>query len=158
MLIPAQKRERVIIEGTVLHPPTIIQEMARINVRAENLFIHGSVRKLRENIRVTVYNFVRDFLPGDRIRFPARLRLFQNFNNPGRYNYEMAMRLKGLSCSASVSDGRHIVPMGNGDLGLILEMLENVRRPIRYLFKERLSPQNQALFQALILGERQGAE
>jgi competence protein ComEC len=35
-------------------------------------------------------------------------------------------------------------------------MLERVRKPIRDFFAENLSPRNQALFQALILGEQEG--
>ncbi len=156
-LLPfANQRERVIIEGTVLEPARIGPQMAKLVVRSDKLLIHGSVKTGGEKLLVTIYNHARNFLPGDKIRFPARLRPFKNFNNPGRYNYEFAMKLKGLSCAASVSDGRFIVPMGGGHLGFPMEMLEKVRRPIRDFFQEKLSPQNQALFRALILGERQG--
>jgi competence protein ComEC len=67
----------------------------------------------------------------------------------------LAMEVRGLSCAASVADGRRVVPMGKGDLGFPFELLERVRGPIRELFAEGLSPRNQALFQALILGEQE---
>jgi competence protein ComEC len=66
------------------------------------------------------------------------------------------MKLRGISCAASVSDGRRVVLIGKGELELPLEILEKVRKPIRSLFHNTLSPRNDALFQALILGERQG--
>jgi competence protein ComEC len=103
-----------------------------------------------------VYRFSPDVSPGDKIRFPARLKPFRNFNNPGRYNYELAMTLKRLCCAASVSDGRYIVPMGRGSPGPLLSWLEALRRPIRRFLSDRLSPRDEALFAALILGERQG--
>ncbi len=156
-LLPlANQRERVVIEGTVLEPARTGPQTARLVVRSDKSLIHGTVKTGREKILVTIYNHTRDFLPGDKIRFPARLRPFKNFNNPGRYNHEFAMRVKGLSCAASVSDGRLIVPMGEGHLDFPMETIEKVKRPIRMFFQEKLSSQNRALFLALILGERQG--
>ena len=147
-------KEKVIIEGTVLRPPKFMRDLARLELRSNRVILHGKVKKISENIQVIIYNHARDFSPGDRIRFPAILRSFKNFNNPGRYDYESAMRLKGLSCAASVSDGRFIVPMGRGNLGFPMEILERVRRPIRDFFRKKLSNENQALYGALILGER----
>ncbi|KPK30344.1 MAG: hypothetical protein AMK69_03615 [Nitrospira bacterium SG8_3] len=149
------QRVRSVIEGTVLEPARISGEMGRLVVNADTLFSREGTRKAREKLQVTIYNHPRDFSPGERIRFPARLRPFRNFQNPGHYDYELAMRLKGFSCAASVSDGRRIVPMGRGHLGFPSEMLERARRPIRNFFQKNLSQQNNALFHALILGERQ---
>ena len=155
-LLPlANQRERVVIEGTVIEPAKITNEMARLVVRADQVFTGGRATTVEEKVRVTLYNHPREFAPGERIRFPARLRVFKNFNNPGRYDYELAMGIKGFSCAASVSDGRRIVPMGRGHLGFPLDILEKARRPIRDFFRENLSPQSEALFRALILGERQ---
>jgi competence protein ComEC len=128
--------------------------MARLAVNADTLSLGEGTRKIREKLQVTIYNHPRDFSPGERIRFPARLRPFRNFCNPGHYDYELAMRLKGFTWAVSVSDGRRIVPVGEGYLGLPSEMLEKARRPIRNFFQKNLSPQNNALFHALILGER----
>ncbi len=151
----ANPRGWVAIEGTVLEPAKITGEMARLVVNSDTLFFSGGTKKVREKLQVTIYNHPRDFVPGERIRFPARLRPFRNFHNPGHYDYELAMRLKGFSCAASVSDGRRIVPMGRGHLGFPSEILERARRPIRNFFQKTLSHQNHALYRALILGERQ---
>ncbi|MDB4444404.1 DNA internalization-related competence protein ComEC/Rec2 [bacterium] len=156
-LLPlANERKRVIIEGTVLEPARIYNDAARFVVRAERLIAPGGEKKVKEKIQVTIYNQIRVFSPGERIRFPAGLRTFRNFNNPGKYDYELAMRLRGLSCAASVPDGRRIVPMGKGDLGFPMDLLEKGRRHIRRLFQEKLSAPNSGLYRALILGERQG--
>ncbi|MDY7037160.1 MAG: ComEC/Rec2 family competence protein [Thermodesulfobacteriota bacterium] len=156
LLALATHRERITLEGTVLSPAKITEEMASFELKSHRVFIGGKVMTVMEKIRVTIFKHPKYFLPGEKIRFPARLRPFRNFNNPGRYNYELAMNLRGLSCTASVSDGRRIVPMGRGTLGFPEEMLEEIRRPVRNFFHNALSPQNQALFCALILGERQG--
>jgi competence protein ComEC len=152
----AKQRKNVTIEGTVLDPQRKIKETARIKVRAQALFFEKKRKRVNENLLVSVYSNYPPFEPGERIRFPARLRPFKNFNNPGRYDYETAMKIRGYSCGASVSDGRHIVPMGRGHLPLSRRLVETVQRPVRKFFKEKLDDGTCALFRALILGERQG--
>ena len=150
-----ERREKVTLEGTVLEPARIFKETAKLVVRGESLLYGDRPTPIKEKILVTVYNHVRDFMPGDRIIFPARLRPFKNFENPGGYDYESAMKIKGFAFAASVSDGRRIVPMGRGRLEFPLNIVERARRPLRNFFRERLSYRNQALLKALILGERQ---
>jgi competence protein ComEC len=155
-LLPlANQRESVVIEGTVLEPAKASGDVVRLVLRADSLFHQGSTKPVRDKLQISIYNHGRDFGPGERIRFPARLRPFENFNNSGRYDYELDMDLKGFSCAAAVSDGRQIVPMGMGGMGVPHNILEKARRPIRHLFQKNLSPENQALFQAMILGETQ---
>jgi competence protein ComEC len=152
----AERQERVTIEGTILEPPVLREETVTMVVRVDRLHGMESGKAAGEKIRVTIYKPQTALALGDRILFPAKLRPFRNFNNPGRYDYALAMEIRGLSCAASVTEGRRIVPMGKGDLGFPFELLERARRPIREFFAERLSPRNQALFQALILGEQEG--
>jgi len=144
------------IEGTILEPPKVMDDMAKFKVKAHGFFIDGQTVPLSENILVTIYNHVPDLRPGQKIRFPARLRPFNNFNNPGRYDYESAMKLKGLTCAAAVSDGRYIFFMGDGHLPFHRELMEKVQGPIRDFFKQNLSTEANALYRAIILGERQG--
>jgi competence protein ComEC len=156
-LLPlAMERRKVTIEGTVFEPTKIVKEMARLKVRAERLFVEGKGRLVNENILVSVYDHIPHIRPGGKIRFPARLRPFKNFNNPGRYDYVAAKRLEGVSCAASVSDGRYIVPMGPGHLPFPRGLLERIQGQVRGFFREKLGTQDYALMRALVLGERQG--
>ena len=151
----ALQRKNVTIDGTVLKPAKNIDEMARFLVRAHGVQVEGRNILVNEDLLVSVYDHATHFQPGLSIRFPARLRPFKNFNNPGRYDHESAMELQGLSCAASVSDGRRIVPMGPGYLPLPRAFLERLQRPVRDFFTRKLDPEDRALFCALILGERQ---
>jgi competence protein ComEC len=157
-LIPlASQDKKAVIEGTVLDPVKVIDNrIGRFTLRAMALCLPEETISLDENIAVTVYRHIPDIHPGDRVRLPARLRLFRNFNNPGNYDYEGAMKLKGLTCAANVSDGTRIVRLGPGRLPFFRGLVESVQRPIREFFRNRLNPRNDALFRALILGERQG--
>jgi len=151
----AEEEARCIMEGTVLEPSRRQESRVRMLVRADRIFLKGREERGGDRILVTVYDQGRDFVPGEKIRFPGRLRPFRNFNNPGRYHYERAMRVRGITCAASVSDGRYIVPTGKGYLGFPGELLEEMRRPVRRLLGEVLWPEDRALYRALILGERQ---
>ncbi|MEJ2725001.1 MAG: ComEC/Rec2 family competence protein [Deltaproteobacteria bacterium] len=155
-LLPlARDRAAVTVVGTVVEPSAVNRDPSRIVVRADEVIFEGGRMETRERVAVTIYGHTGPFSPGDKIFFQTRLRAFKNFNNPGRYDYERAMRLRGLSCAASVSDGRRIVPMGRGSLGFPMGFVESLRKPIRLFFNENLSAQDAALLKALVLGERQ---
>lgn len=152
----AEQQQLVKLEGVILQPPKVNKQRARFVVRLSLIFGQARQWEVSEKVLVTVYRFQQDFSPGDRVRFPARLKPFYNFNNPGRYDYELAMKTKGIVCAASISDGRYIVFMGRGSLSPLLDSLEQIRRPIRNLFGRLPSSDKQALYSALLLGERQG--
>jgi competence protein ComEC len=151
----AEERPHVLLEATVLQPATLSEDAARFIVRVDRLIYQEKKIQGGEKIQVTVYGYPLEFTVGEKLLFHARLRPFMNFNNPGSYDYRLSMDLRGLACAASVSDGRRIVPMGKGYLGFPLEYLENIRTPVRRFFAENLSPRNRAIFEALVLGERQ---
>jgi competence protein ComEC len=148
--------ERLVIEGTIYSPPKIRVNVATFPIHAEKIFLAKEVERVKINLLLKIYGYRGGLKVGERIRFPAKLREFKNFNNPGRFDYRFYMRSRGLSFLAIVSDGRYIVPMGGGDLGLVEKALEIVRGPLRRFFSERLSYTLSPIYTALIIGERQG--
>ena len=155
LLAFAALRDKVTIEGTVLETIRVTRETARLRVKAKRLFTTGKILPVNEDIIVTIYKHPPDLRPGERIRFPARLKPFRNFKNPGGYDYKSAMKNKGLTCAASVSDGRYIVSMGLGDLSFQTKFLKKIQQSIRDFFRTKLNDQNFAVYCALILGQRQ---
>ncbi|MBW1612446.1 MAG: ComEC/Rec2 family competence protein [Deltaproteobacteria bacterium] len=148
--------ERVVVEGTVYNLPKVRVNVASLYVHAEKIFLAREVRSVQINILVRIYRYRGTLNVGERIRFPAKLKEFKNFNNPGGFDYRSYMQTRGLSFMAIVSDGRYVVPMGEGDLGIVGNVLEKIRRPLRNLLTERLSYGTSPIYAALILGERQG--
>ncbi|MFC1580858.1 DNA internalization-related competence protein ComEC/Rec2 [Thermodesulfobacteriota bacterium] len=151
----AERGKRVTIEGVVLEPSKRMEDRIRLLLRADWILLEGRERRVNDRILVNIFQKGRAFVAGEKIRLSAKLRPFRNFNNPGRYNYERAMQVRGITCAASVSDGRRIVSMGRGRLGFPGNLLEKVRSPVRDFFSENLSPDDRALYLALVLGERQ---
>jgi len=151
----AFQEKHVTVEGTVLEPSRHCRGVTRFPFRVDRLIPDILPHAPDEKVRVSVYGPNPEVRPGQCIRFPARLSPFRNFHNPGGYDYEAAMEIKGFSCAASVSDGRRVVSMGRGTLGGIQDALEGMRAPLRAWFHRELRPPNRGLMQALILGERQ---
>jgi competence protein ComEC len=155
----AVDQQKAIIEGVVLAPPIQPRSgMIRAKVLAQSLISGSNVVPLNENVIVTVYRNAIPLRPGEKIRFPARLRTFKSFRNPGHYHYEKSMTFQGVTCAAAVNDGRYIVPMGPGELPLFRGFIERVQAPVRALITKSLDHRNAVLFRALILGERQGID
>ncbi|HUV59952.1 MAG TPA: ComEC/Rec2 family competence protein [Desulfatiglandales bacterium] len=150
------KNERVIIEGTVYRPPKIQFNTASCPIHAEKIFFTKKDRRVKINLLLKIYGYRGDLKVGERIRFPAKLKEFENFNNPGNFDYRFYMKSRGLSLVAIVTDGRYVVPMGEGNLGFAGSILEKARGPLRQFFHERLSKTTSPIYTALILGERQG--
>ncbi len=150
----AQSHPQPVIEGTVLGTLRALEGYGRYEIRTQAFHAGGRSWPVAEKLVLSVYEHAPELAPGDLVRFPARLRPLRNFNNPGRYDLVAAMGLRGISWSASLSDGRLVVPMGPGSLPPPARWLEKSRQPVRSLAEGGLKPENAALFRALILGER----
>ncbi len=148
------QQKRVVFEGTLLEPVHLQKGIGRLSVMVQRVMVESCPRSVNWKVRVTVYDNVPSLRPGEKVRFASIPRGFHNFSNPGCYDYETAMKLKGFVFAASVSDGRRIVPMGKGVLPWPRAMVEWIRRPIRHFLRNTLSDQDMALFSALVLGER----
>ena len=150
------KAERITVEGTIYSPPRLGLNTASLYLHAEKIFLPHEIRSVKINIMVKIYKYRGDLKVGQRKRFPAKLREFRNFNNPGGFDYRFFMQARGLSFTATVSDGRYVVPMGEGKLGLVGRALEKIRGPLRDYLYQRLPYNVSPIYSALILGERQG--
>ena len=110
---------------------------------------------LNNSFILSIYDNSLNFLPGDKIRFSTKLKTFRNFNNPGNYDYESAMRLQGLICNASLSDGRDITLLEKDNLGFPNAYFEKAKSAVRKFFKNTLPEDHIPIFRALILGEKE---
>ena len=89
-IIPAN--ERIIIEGTIYGPPKIQFNTARFPVHAEKIFLTKKIKRVKTNLLLKIYGYTDDLKVGERIRFPAKLKEFKNFNNPGNFDYRFYMK------------------------------------------------------------------
>lgn len=145
---------RIDIQGTIYNPPRIKAATATFPLRVEKIFREGDASTATLNLLVRVSGYRGELEVGDRIRIPAKIREFTDFHNPGGFDYCFYMQSRGIAFMA-VADGRYLVPMGRGELGFLDNILEKARSPLRRFLQQRLSFDTQAIYTALILGERQ---
>ena len=150
---------KMTVEGVVLTPVKIPREgMARVEILTTGSLEKGVLSSLNDKLNLTIYKNAPVLEAGDKIRFTARLRPFENFNNPGGFDYRKAMKLKGFACAASISDGSRITMFNQEVLPFPKNLIETMQKPVRRLFTTSLNQRDASLFRALILGERQGIE
>jgi len=79
--------ERSVIEGTIYGPPKVRVNAATFPIHAEKIFLAKEVKRVKINLLLKIYGYRGGLKVGERIRFPAKLKEFKNFNNPGRFDY-----------------------------------------------------------------------
>ncbi|MFO8088443.1 MAG: DNA internalization-related competence protein ComEC/Rec2, partial [Desulfatiglandaceae bacterium] len=155
----ASRRGVHTIEATVCEPTTDYPRYHRTIILVHKVFVEGDPVTVGEYALLKIYGQAPSIHPGDGLELQVRLSLFKNFNNPGGYDYAGAMALKGIACSAYSVSTRRIKKTGKGRLPAFSALIEKIRRPVRNLYTEDLSPgAPRALLRALILGEKQELE
>lgn len=139
------------MEGVIEQYPKKVKAKKLVPVRVNKVINDDRVQFLNEKLLLSIYQPPTSLLPGQTIRFRAKVRPFRNFKNPGGFNYELHMVTKGFICSSIVSDGRYIVPLRESKANII----ERFRNELRELFINNLGQLNSKLARVLILGEKQ---
>ncbi len=96
--------------------------------------------------------FARTFHYGERIQFPAKLKIPRNFRNPGAFDYEGYLAGNGIAALASAkAEDVEILP---GFAGTHLELWrDRVHSSITAKLRALWPPQQAALLNAMLIGE-----
>ncbi|GAB6905875.1 DNA internalization-related competence protein ComEC/Rec2 [Desulfosarcina cetonica] len=89
------------IQATVTEAASVRFGRTRTIVAVHALSRGKAIHAVHGRIRLTIMGTV-PLAPGDRIRFPAKLRAFRNFRNPGGFDYRRYMAFEGIHGSAWV--------------------------------------------------------
>ena len=93
------------------------------------------------------------FIYGDRIRFPARLRLPRNFGDPGAFDYRGYLLQNGISALAAVS-ASDVVLLPPASSHWYGRWKSVVRRSLFRHMSELWTPADAAMLRAVLVGER----
>ncbi len=110
-------------------------------------------------IRVSVWRKAPDLKPGDAMRMTARFQPVRNFNNPGGFNYQRYLALKGIWTTAHASEKDLEVESRKASLSLqgrIRSSREALSRFIEEEISGKIRPEAKGVLKALILGDREG--
>lgn len=133
----------------------------RIDLQTEQIASDAETRNASVGVRLniyleekpgTIFEQMRLFRYGERIRFPAELIIPRNYRNPGEFDYAGYLREKGISFTASAKYNN--VELLAGFSGSRLEALRwRVRRSVLRKIHQLWLEQEAGLMDAIVMGE-----
>ncbi len=136
-----------------------------VDIETESVETGGVNHGVRFGVRLSIYQPAADeestadakafplSSPGERLRFPARLRPPRNFGNPGALDYRSVLEKRGIVALASVSAER-VEPLSGFAGSRVETALAGLRRNLRQRIHALWSPEDAALLSAMLFGER----
>ncbi len=91
--------------------------------------------------------------PGERLRFPARLRAPRNFGNPGALDYRSVLEKRGIGALASANTDE-VEPLPGFVGSRVDAALASIRRNLQRRIQSLWNPEDAALLSAMLFGER----
>ncbi|MGH9601570.1 MAG: ComEC/Rec2 family competence protein [Terriglobales bacterium] len=91
--------------------------------------------------------------PGERLRFPARLRPPRNFGNPGALDYRSVLEKRGIAALAS-ANAKEVEPLSGFVGSRVDAALASLRRNLQRRIQSLWNPEDAALLSAMLFGER----
>jgi competence protein ComEC len=102
-----------------------------------------------------------DLVPGDRVRFSARVRPLRGLCNPGLPDPTLALRSAGVDLLAGVGDPSALARLAGGDGSLLAHVRApafRARRAMRAAIWGALAGDQAAFLQTAVLGDRRGVD
>lgn len=145
--------EKMTIEGIVADSPRVFPERADLIIETTKIIETRSIVPVEGRILLSLNDNRR--LPdyGDIIRFKTKLKPPRNFNNPGGFDYERHMSMKGIRLRG-ILDKTGFVVIRTGDGNPLKIRLEKFRNTLRTSIRENADSPEGEIIQAMILGEQ----
>ncbi len=144
---------RLEIDGVVAENPRASGEKTAVTVsvfriRKDQDFLPVEGKVLLNTATGETYKY------GDVVRFRTRLKSPHNFSNPGGFDYERYLRLRGILVQGYVDNPANIIVLRE-DLGNPMKLaLERFRRSLKTLIREHSPSPYGEIVQAMILGDQ----
>jgi competence protein ComEC len=141
------------ITGRIDSRPQTVNDRTRFILRADFLDNGRQRRAVIGKLRVSAVGKLPELAIGDTILFKSRIRPISNFKNPAGFDYRKYMAYKGIWATAYVQGDKLAVIDPEQPSGLI-QFLDKVRGNFAKLIANSRFPEAQAVFKALIIGDR----
>lgn len=129
--------EPVSLEGRICEPPERLLDKTRLYIDLSALYVGAELHPITGKLLLTIgskddFGEARPALLryGDTIRFLAKPRKPRNFHNPGGFDYERSLALKGIFASAYLKDGDGIIKTAEG-IPSVKRWIEGIRDSVR---------------------------
>ncbi len=146
------------VEGILWAMPTQGKDRIVYNIRLERIAYKGKWRKVTGMANISLYtNAQSHWRAGDILLFKKiKLKRPRNFKNPGRFDYQRFLRLRGIDITGGTSRPDSIEKTGVAQLPFWVDLRENIREKIYFSIDNNLSEQEAALLRAMVFGDKSG--
>lgn len=141
------------VEGLVIESPVVYQDKDVLIVRCMRIFKDHSYIPTAGTIRLAVPPDA-NFHYGDFIRFHSNIKKIQNFNNPGRFDYERFMNRQGIYVSGFIDNPSDIVLLRTNTAGGIKLTLDSFRNYLQDIIKNNSFSPEKEIITAMTLGNQ----
>lgn len=109
--IAAFDGKQVVVEGILQGRPVVKAEGQRLELRVEQVYSNGTLFAVDGVLLITIAKGQGDWLGGDRIRCPAKVRLPRLLGLPGEFDYRRYLALRRVQATAWVPSADSVVLM-----------------------------------------------
>jgi competence protein ComEC len=161
-LEPFLDHQQTLFFGSINSPLDYYPDRMRLTVRLQAALAGGLSQPVEGGVLLTLGKTLRvpaGWFPGDRLALRLNLKRFQNFDNPGGYDYVRSQAERGLYARAYVTDDRFLVKLKESSRPLPASLLQEARAGVEH-FRQRaliwlqhnLPPDEAAFYAGLLLG------
>ena len=137
------------VEGRLVSSPRILKDRTYYLLELESL----DTRPVTGTVRVSIYKPHTAFKAGDRVRFnKIRLKIPHNFKNPGRFDYHLYLKLKGVDVTGNISRPETMERVGQFDLPFWHAGPQWLRHQLLESLEKLFPGEEGALLKAMVLG------
>lgn len=103
--------QQVTVEGVLLSRPVALEEGQRLDLQVEHVFTPKAAYQVDGRLQIFLAHGQGNWLRGDRIRCPARIRIARLLGLPGEFDYPRYLALHGYHATAWVHAADSVVLM-----------------------------------------------
>lgn len=127
---------QVVVEGVLNSRPVYLPEGQRLDLVVEQIHTPSQVVNWSGRLLVTIGQGQGDWITGDRIRFPARIKVPRLLGLPGEFNYPRYLALHGYQATAWVRDARSVVLIQGNAVWSLQQLLDTLAGRCRNLIRQ----------------------
>ncbi|MBC8287178.1 MAG: DNA internalization-related competence protein ComEC/Rec2 [Nitrospinae bacterium] len=144
-----QEGKTTSVQGRLYSSPRVLEDRTYYLLELESL----NARPVTGTVRVSVYKPHAVFKSGDRLRFnKIRLKIPRNFKNPGRFDYHLYLKSKGIDVTGNISRPETMERTGRFDLPFWHTGPQQLRSRLVKSLEKLFPGEEGALLKAMVLG------
>lgn len=142
------------LEGTVCEPPVRTPEKTDLVIESARIVQNGLAVPVKGRVLLAVNETSRIPRYGDFIRAKVKLKRPCNFNNPGGFDYERHLLLKGILVRGYIDKPDNIVIIRQNTGNFLFSGMQEFRDKLRNLIRHNAPSDQAGVLIAMVLGEQ----